>query len=304
MPITPAAVIGLGSMGRGAALSLLRAGIATHAADIRPEAVADVAAAGGTGHGTAAGAVAEAGVAFLFVVNADQAEDVLFGPGGAVAAARPGTVFTLCVTQPPGRAVALAGRLEAAGMLWLDAPVSGGSAKALVGEMTIMASGPEAAFVAAAPHLAAIATRLFRLGEAPGAGSRIKAINQLLAGVHIAAAAEAMTLAAAQGLDLATVLEIISQCAGTSWMFENRGPHIVAGDYTPHSAIDIFVKDLGIVAEAAQESGASVPLSLAALALFREASELGYGRQDDAAVAKVLARRAGLRLPGMEGGEP
>ncbi|MFT4148563.1 MAG: NAD-binding protein [Paracoccaceae bacterium] len=296
----PGAVIGLGSMGKGAALSMVRAGIETHAFDIRPEAVAEFAASGGHGHDSAAGAVARAGVVFLFVVNADQAEDVLFGAGAAVAAARPGTVFALSVTQDPARTVAIADRLLAAGMLCLDAPVSGGSAKALAGEMTVMASGPARAFEIAAPHLAAVAARVFPLGDDVGAASRMKMINQLLAGVHIAAAAEAMALAGAAGMDLDQVLAVIRDCAGTSWMFENRGPHIAAGDYTPHSAVDIFVKDLGIVTGAANGMGASVPLSQTALDLFREAAAAGYGRQDDAAVAKVLAHRAGIRLPGME----
>lgn len=299
---TAAAVIGLGSMGRGAALSLVRAGIETHAHDVRPEAVAAFGAAGGRGHSSAAGAVKNAGVVFLFVVNADQAEDVLFGGGGAVAAAQPGTVFAISVTQDPARAIAQARRLEQAGMLCLDAPVSGGSAKAASGEMTVMASGPAAAFLRADPHLVAIAARVFRLGEAPGAASKMKMINQLLAGVHIAAAAEALVLASASGMDLNEVVEVIRDCAGMSWMFGNRGPHIAAGDYTPHSAVEIFVKDMGIVFAAADAIGASVPLSQQALDLFREAAAKGLGREDDAAVAKVLAWRAGIRLPGMAEG--
>ncbi|SED85963.1 L-threonate dehydrogenase [Rhodobacter sp. 24-YEA-8] len=295
------AVIGLGSMGRGAALSLLRAGLETHAFDIRPEARADFAAQGGLAHETAAAAVAAAEVVFLFVVNADQAEDVLFGTGQAVAVAQSGTVFAVSVTQDPARAEDQARRLREAGMLPLDAPVSGGSAKALAGEMSVMASGPEAAFLKAGPALDAIAGRVFRLGAAPGAASKMKMINQLLAGVHIAAAAEAMVLARAAGLDLHEVIGVIGDCAGMSWMFGNRAPHIANGDYTPHSAVDIFVKDLGIVTGAALGLGASVPLSDSALALFREAAGAGLGREDDAAVAKVLAARAGVTLPGSGG---
>lgn len=126
----------------------------------------------------------------------------------------------------------------------------------------------------------------------------MKMINQLLAGVHIAAAAEAMTFGLNQGIPLATTLEVISQAAGTSWMFENRGPHIVDGDYTPRSAVDIFIKDLGIVAEAAREARFPVPLAAAALQQFVAAGGSGLGREDDAAVAKVYARNAGLKIPG------
>ena len=296
-----ATVIGLGSMGRGAAHSLLRAGIETHAFDVRPEALDDLAAAGGHAHQSSAAAVTGAEVVFIFVVNADQAEEVLFGPEGAVAAARPGTVFAVSVTQAPARAEDQARRLLELGMLPLDAPVSGGSVKALAGEMSIMASGPAAAFERAAPYLDAISARVFRLGEAPGAASRMKMINQLLAGVHIAAAAEAMVLAAASDMDLNEVIEVISDCAGMSWMFGNRAPHIADGDYTPHSTVEIFVKDLGIVTSAAGTLGASVPLSDKALTLYREAAANGLGSEDDSSVAKVLAARAGIRLPGMEG---
>ncbi|WP_112875432.1 L-threonate dehydrogenase [Paracoccus endophyticus] len=296
-----AAVIGLGSMGQGAALSLLRAGIDTAGCDIRPEAAASLADAGGRTAATPAQAAAGADVVFVYVMNAAQSDAVLFGDDGAVAAAAPGTVFLLCATMPPADAERLGARLAEAGMLAIDAPVSGGSVRAASGQITVMASGPAAAFDRAGPALDAVAARVFRLGERPGDGSRMKMINQLLAGVHIAAAAEAMVLAASQRMDLAQVLEVISTCAGTSWMFENRGPHIVAGDWTPHSAVDIFVKDLGIVTGAANAAGCPVPLSQAALDLFRAASDAGMGRLDDAAVARVLAARAGVALPGDAG---
>ncbi len=298
-PIT-AAVIGLGSMGWGAALSLLRADIATSGADIQQAVVARFSEEGGTGVMTPSAAARDANVVFVFVVNAEQAETVLFGEHGAVAAAGLGTVFVLCVTMPPSASITLADRLEKAGMMAIDAPVSGGAAKALSGEMTIMASGNAKAFDIAEPALSAIATRVFRLGDRPGLGSQVKMINQLLAGVHIAATAEAMTLGAKIGLDLKTLHEVIVECAGNSWMFENRGAHIVAGDYTPRSAVDIFVKDLGIVVSEAGAVTCPTPLSTAARELFIEASAQGLGRQDDAAVAKVLAGKCGAVLPEME----
>lgn len=198
----------------------------------------------------------------------------------------------------PADAQDICARLAQAGMLAIDAPVSGGSVKAAAGEISMMAAGPAAAFDRAAPVLEAISATVFRLGEEPGAGARMKTINQLLAGVHIAAAAEALALADAFGMDLAEVHRVIQSCAGNSWMFANRGAHVVAGDYTPHSAVDIFVKDLGIVTDAARGAGAPTPLSDAALELFRQASAAGMGRLDDAAVALFLARRGGRRLPG------
>ncbi len=213
---------------------------------------------------------------FVFVVNADQTEQVLFGPNGAVANARAGTVFLLCVTMPPSASIALCDRLTASGMQPIDAPVSGGSVKALAGEMSIMASGDPKAFERAAPALEAITSKVFRLGNTPGMKSQMKMINQLLAGVHIAATVEALTLGAKIRIDLQQLYDFICECAGSSWMFENRGAHIVAGDYTPHSAVDIFIKDLGIMASEAEEASCHTPLTKAFL-FFYHASASGLG---------------------------
>lgn len=294
------AVIGLGSMGLGAALSLARAGIPVTGYDIAAAPLAELAAAGGIPAASPAGAATGADAVFIYVVNAEQTRSVLFGASGAVAAARPGTIFVLCPTMPPDEATAIATELEQAGMIAIDAPVSGGAARAREGMISIMASGPAAAFTRIQPALDAIAASVFRLGEVPGAGSRMKLINQLLAGVHIAAMAEAMVLAAKSGLDLATVQQVITECAGNSWMFQNRGPQVVSGDYTPFSAVDIFVKDLDIVTGTARTLGSPVPLAEASLALYREATEAGLGREADAAIAKILASRANVSLPSPE----
>ncbi|QWK81210.1 L-threonate dehydrogenase [Ochrobactrum sp. BTU1] len=291
-------VIGLGSMGWGAATRLLSAGFHVKGVDLRKDTLDRFAAQGGEAYATAADA-GTSDLVFVFVVNSDQAKDVLFGPNGALTTAARGTVFLLCVTMAPSVCVELASRLQNAGMLVLDAPVSGGQQKALSGEITVMASGPEQAFEKASDALGSIAAKVFRLGDEAGMGSKVKMINQLLAGVHIAATAEALTLAAKVGLDLETVFDVIKVSAGTSWMFENRGPHIVEGDYTPRSAVNIFVKDMGIVTSEANKCGAKTPLSQAALALFDQTAQAGYGLEDDAAVAKSLALDSGVILPGM-----
>jgi 3-hydroxyisobutyrate dehydrogenase len=297
------AVIGLGSMGWGAAISLLRQGYAPAGVDVRETVLTAYRQEGGRPCATAAEAAAEADVVLLFVVNAAQVRTVLFEPGGALETARRGTLFILCVTMAPSDTVEIAGRLLAAGMQVLDAPVSGGQAKALTGEITIMASGAPQAFDEADAVLQAISARVFRLGDEIGLGSKVKMVNQLLAGVHIAAAAEALTLAASAGLDLKMVYDVIRVSAGSSWMFENRGQHIVEGDYAPRSTVNIFVKDLGIVTGEAARGGAETPLSKAAHQLFREAAEAGYALEDDAAVAKLLAGRSGTALPGFDGGK-
>ena len=169
--------------------------------------------------------------------------------------------------------------------------------KAAAGKITVLAAGTRNGFNTAQPALDAMAEKVFNLGNQAGPGSALKAVNQLLAGVHIAAAAEAITFGLSQGVDAKTTVDVISQCAGTSWMFENRGPHIVEGDYTPHSAVDIFVKDLGIVCDIGHASKFALPLSAAALQQFIAAAGSGLGGEDDSAVAKVYARNGGVTLP-------
>lgn len=290
-------VIGLGSMGYGMATSLVRAGHDVHGADIVPQAVQRLRSSGGAAAELAA-AAPDLDAVVVVVLNAPQAEAVLFGPEGIVSRLSAGSVVVLCVTVPPDYARGAAQRCAAHGVLFLDAPISGGSVKAAAGKLSIMASGTPEAFAAARPALDAMAEKVFELGAEAGAGSAMKAVNQLLAGVHIAAMAEAITFGISQGVDPAKFLEVIPSCAGTSWMLENRAPHVVAGDYTPHSAIDIWPKDLGIVLDVARASKFAAPLTAAALQQFVAAAGQGLGREDDAAVAKVYARNAGLELPG------
>jgi L-threonate 2-dehydrogenase len=293
------AVIGLGSMGYGIAASLLRAGHEVHGADVNPEAVKRFQTEGGAKEDAHAAAHALDALVVV-VLNAEQAETVLFGSDGLVARLKKGAVVILCVTVSPAYARSVAERCAHHGVLFLDAPISGGSVKAAQGQLSVMASGSPEAFAKARAVLDGMAKTVFELGDSPGMGSAMKAVNQMLAGTHIAAMAEAITFAMSQGIQLADFMKVIPSCAGTSWMLENRGPHIAAGDYTPHSAIDIWPKDLGIVLDVARASKFSAPLTAAALQQFVAASGMGLGREDDAAVAKVYARNAGLTLPGSQ----
>jgi L-threonate 2-dehydrogenase len=296
--MTDVAVIGLGSMGYGMACSLVRAGLRTWGSDLAPAQVARFRGDGGQ-PGPLTEALGHLDAVVLVVLNAGQVEGALFGADGIVPRLRPGAVVVSCTTVAPDFARAMAARCGETGVLYLDAPISGGAARAAEGRLSIMASGTPEAFAAARPVLDATAETVFELGDAAGAGSAMKAVNQLLAGVHIAAMAEALTFGMTQGVEPARFLEVIRQCAGTSWMLENRAPHIVAGDYAPRSAVDIWPKDLGIVLDIAREAKFSAPLTAAALQQFLAASGSGLGREDDAAVAKVYARNAGLRLPGV-----
>jgi 3-hydroxyisobutyrate dehydrogenase-like beta-hydroxyacid dehydrogenase len=234
----------------------------------------------------------------VVVLNAAQTETVLFGPQGVAPLLPKGAAVIACATVPPEFARDMAARCDALGLHYLDAPISGGSGKAANGKLSVMASGTAAAFAAAQPVLKATAETVFELGDSAGAGSAMKAVNQLLAGVHIAAMAEALTFGMTQGVTPDKFLEVISKCAGTSWMLENRAPHIVAGDYTPHSSVNIWPKDLGIVLDIARSAKFSAPITAAAMQQFLAAAGQGLGAEDDAAVAKVYARNAGLKLPG------
>jgi putative dehydrogenase len=290
-------VIGLGSMGLGVARSLLRKGFAVHACEPRTEVLAGFVREGGKATADPAALAKAAPVVIVFVVNAEQTEQVLFGANGAVAALPAGAVVVASATVAPDYAEGLGKRLGERGILMIDAPVSGGAAKAATGELSIMASGPPAAFDKAADVLAAIAAKVYRLGDVPGHGSRIKLVNQLLAGVHIAAAAEAVALGIRIGCDPKTLYEVISHSAGNSWMFENRVPHVLAGDYTPLSAVNIFVKDLGIVLDSARRNTFPLPLTAAAHQQFLAAAAAGHGLADDIAVVKVFQALTGIALP-------
>jgi putative dehydrogenase len=295
----PVGVIGLGAMGSGMAGSLRRAGAEVFACDARDGVARAFAAQGGTACATPAELAAQCDVIVSVVVNAAQTETVLFGKGpgdaGAASAMRAGSVFVMCSTVDPNVSVAFERRLEAMGLLYVDAPISGGAARAASGEMTVMGAATAAAWAGAEPFLDAMAGKVYRLGERAGNGSKVKIINQLLAGVHIAAAAEAMALGLREGVDAAALYEVITHSAGNSWMFENRMAHVLAGDYTPLSAVDIFVKDLGLVLDTARASKFPLPLASTAHQMFMQASSAGFAGEDDAAVIKIFP---GIELPG------
>ena len=286
-------------MGYGMAGSCLRVGHVTHGFDVVPSQVERFRSEGGA-QGDLADIAGSLDAAVIVVLNAAQTEDILFGEDGLVAKMRQGAVVMACATVPPDFAREMETRCAASGVHYLDAPISGGSVKAANGQLSIMASGSPSAFAAAGPVLDATAETVFELGDSAGAGSAMKAVNQLLAGVHIATMAEALTFGMTQGVSPEKFVEVISQCAGTSWMLENRAPHIVAGDYTPRSQINIWPKDLGIVLDIARSASFSAPITAAAMQQYLAAAGMGLGRQDDAAVAKVYARNSGLTLPGDE----
>jgi len=290
-------VIGLGSMGMGAALSLLRAGHEVTGCDMRETARAEFAAAGGAVAASTDALPQGIEALVVLVVNAAQTEAALFGASGALPRLAPGAVIVSSATMGPDAARALAERARERQVLFLDAPVSGGAVKARAGEMTVMASGSAAAFGAAGPVLEAMAAKVWNLGEEPGIGATVKVVHQLLAGVHIAVAAEAMALGIRAGADPRQLYDVVTSAAGNSWMFENRMARVLDGDDAPRSAVDIFVKDLGLVAEMARSLDHPVPLASTAQQLFTSASAMGEGRADDGFVIRVWQALTGIPLP-------
>jgi len=295
------AFVGLGSMGMGMAKNLVAKGHTVIGVDMNPDACVALHEAGGEVAASPKAAAVHADALVLVVVNAAQVEQVLFGPDGAIGTLPQGRVVMQCATVPPGFSKALGERLAAAGHPLLDTPMSGGRARADTGELTIMSSGAAAAYDQAQPILDAVAAKVYRLGDAPGVGSLVKTVNQLLAGVHIAAAAEAMALGTKAGADPRALYEVISNSAGNSWMFTNRVPHMLDGDFAPLSAVDIFVKDLGLVLDTGREAKQALPLAAAAHQLFLMASAAGWGRIDDSAVVKIYEQMGGFSVAGRAG---
>lgn len=292
--MTTYGLIGLGAMGMGMAQSMVRAGLETWGFDLNPDTVQSFVQAGGKAASSAAAAAEKADVLFVVVINAAQVDDVLFGRGNAAASLKKGSVVVVCSTVKPEDAEATGAKLNALDILMLDAPISGGAAKAMQGQITMMISGSEAAFAKADAGLQAMAAKIYTLGDSVGKGSAMKIVHQLLAGVHIAAAAEAMAFGIRMGLEPQNIYDVVTNAAGNSWMFENRMAHVLQADYTPLSAVDIFVKDLGLVLDSTRKVMFPSPLAAAAHQQFISASAAGHGREDDSAVIKVFP---GITLP-------
>ena len=277
------AIVGLGAMGAAMAKRLVEKQYRVTGFDLNSAAVAALEAAGGHGAGSAAEAAQGAEALIVMVVNADQAEAVLFD-NGALAALGEGAPAIVMATCAPDRIEKMAKRAKEAGHPFIDAPVSGGVPGIEAGTLTIMAAAASDEFDRARPLLTDIGSNLFHIGETPGQGAAMKTVNQLLAGVHIAVAAEGLAFAQRAGIDPRLALEILSGSAASSWMLRDRGPRMIEPGDEVRSAVDIFVKDLGLVLDAGRAMRMGLPLSAAAMQLYLEASGAGLGTKDDSQV--------------------
>lgn len=282
-------VVGLGAMGLRVAKRLLSSGFSVHGFDVREQALTELKLAGGRIATCARDIGMECDVILLFVLDEKQASNALFGPEGLVSGVQDEKVVVGCMTAPPAAMVELSARLKQHGVLFLESPVSGGVVGAERGLLTLMTSGDSRAFERSRPVLDAIAGRVYRLGESYGAASKVKLLNQLLVGVHIAASAEVMALAAREGVDALQFYDIVCDSAGNSWAFGDRVPRMICGDFEPATtALNVFVKDLGLVMDLARTSQFPVHLASTAFRLFSHAAASGLGHQDDTALMKIF----------------
>ena len=286
------AFVGLGAMGAEMAETLVSKQWRVVGYDIRRDAIDRLVKNGGHAAASAADAAKGAEALVLMVVNADQAESILFKDGALEALPAGGTVV-LMATCAPGRVEAIAERVVASGRKFVDAPVSGGGAGAKGGTLTIMAAAPQATFDAARPMLEAMGSNLFYLGQKPGQGSAMKIVNQLMAGANLAVAAEAIAFAERAGVDTKVALELLTGSAAGSWMLKARGPRMVDYDNVVTSAVEIFVKDLGLVLDSGRALRMGLPIAAAAHQQYLAAAGMGLGNQDDSQVVQVYRSLSG-----------
>lgn len=285
------AVVGIGNMGFGVAARLLDQGWAVHVCDLDAQRCADAAVLGATVHATpalAAGALGPGGALLVVVVDAAQCHTAVWGEGGAAQALRPGQTVVWCPTMAPTDVEAMAERLAAQGVDSLDAPMSGGPVRARDGSMSLLLAGAAPVVARHAGLLADLSNQVVALGERLGDGARTKLVNNLLAGINLVGAAEAMALADSLGLDPARTLDVIERSSGQSWIGSDRLPRALSGDLAPRAHMTLLTKDTRLACEAAAAAGFQGPLGERVASVFRMACEGGLSELDDAAMLMFL----------------
>lgn len=290
-------IVGIGAMGMGVAKRLLSQGWTVWVRDIRPEAEEEARAAGARVAASPAELAVHCGAVITLVVDDAQTEEVVFRADGVVSGARPGTVLLATSTLPPGWAADAAPRLGEREIDLVDAPCSGGPAKAYSGEMSMMLAAPATVLQRCERLLQTISGKRFVVSENHGDAAKAKLVNNMLAGINLVAACEAFVLGLKLGLEPLKLFDLVQASSGGSWIFSDRMPRVLRNDYTALARLDILKKDLSLLLDMAKEQGYSAPLAQAAHAIFVRASEMGLGDLDDAAIAKGYAQWEGLRLP-------
>ncbi|MFS2032698.1 NAD(P)-dependent oxidoreductase [Polaromonas sp. CT11-55] len=294
-------VIGVGNMGGGLAANLLARGWEVQVCDIDAVKTAAMVQGGATAIAGPADASANSQAFIVCVVDAAQTEEVLFGGNGLDRMLLPGHAVMLCPTIAPQDVESFAARLAERGVHTLDAPMSGGPARARDGSMSLMLACSQAVYDQQAGLLRDLSAKVFRISEKPGDGARTKLVNNLLAGINLVGAAEALALAGRLGLDLAKTLDVIEQSSGQSWIGSDRMRRAIAGDYAPRAHVTLLEKDTRLAVAAARAAGFEGPLGEHASRVFAEAHQAGLAAEDDAALFKHLGKHLGKHLDS-EGG--
>lgn len=289
-------IVGAGAIGRGFAVSLVNAGYPTAVFDLDPTAVALAVEAGARPAGSLEELARFADIALLAVPDTPQIEAVL--DDGLEAGLRTGSVVVITSTVSPRTPVEIERRLAPAGVGVLDAPVSGGPAKAAAGELAIMAGGSGEVFERCRPVLETLASHLVHVGPT-GHGEIAKLVNNLMGAVIAVGIAEGLTLAAKSGADVQAVCDAVAGGSGSSWILREWIPETVfCGDYRRRFSLDLMKKDMGLIGELTRSLGVRTPALDVASATFERAIAEGYGRFDFSVVAPLHARDAGVELPG------
>ena len=284
-----AGFIGVGNMGGAMAARLCQLGWTVGVRDVEPAREAECVRAGAVAFPTPAALAAVHRVVVVAVVDAAQCDEILFGASGLSSTSEAaGSCVVLCPTLGPASTGSIAARLAERGIGCIDAPMSGGPARARDGSMSLMVACSDDLFARHRALLEALSSKLFRVGERPGDGARTKLVNNLLAAINLAGAAEAIGLAERLGLDAARTLAVIEQSSGQSWIGSDRMRRAVAGDWSPRAHTTLLQKDSRLALEMAAEAGFDAPLGSAAAARFRAACEAGFGDLDDASLLKLL----------------
>jgi putative dehydrogenase len=290
-------VIGVGQMGMSVAKRLLERGFSVHTRDVRAAADTEARAAGATVCDSPAEVAAACSVVITLVVNEAQTEEVVFGPRGVAETLGAKALLVVSSTVSPRFIESLAARLAARELVMLDAPVSGGPDRARAGTISMMLAGADAAFERGGEVLETISGARFRVSARPGDGARMKLVNNMLAGVNLAGSCEALALGIRLGLDPQKVCDVVSASSGASWIFEDRMPRVLSGDYAPKAAVTLLTKDVSLALGAAREADFPVPVAAAALQVYLATVALGHGAEDDAALVKFYQALTGIALP-------
>ena len=292
--MTQVAVVGAGNMGGGMLARLRGLGWSVAVHDIDPQVQSQAVALGALACGSALEAarmLAPDGVLMVVVVDAAQTEAVLWGEGGAGPVLKPGQSVMLCPTLGPATVQSQAERLAPMGIDFIDAPMSGGPVRAQEGTMSLMVACSDAVWQRSQKLLSALSQQVFRVGTRAGDGARTKLVNNLLAAVNLAGAAEAMALAERLGLDPAATLSVIEASSGQSWIGSDRMRRALAGDFEPRAHVTLLAKDTGLAVQAADDVAFDPPLGRLARDLFAQALGQGWADLDDAALLKLMRER-------------